>query len=108
MITSTVRVTLVGEDLEGFQSLDPDDHVEVADAAEEQPLSSHANLNLTWLHRNGAAPGTTGLLEQAITTPGSQERRPRYARFAATCCTSAAPPTTIITSRSRTETRRRI
>lgn len=32
--------------------------VEVADAAEEQPLSSAAELRTQWLHRGDAAPGT--------------------------------------------------
>lgn len=40
--------------------------VEVADVAEEQRLESRARVELTWLHRNGAAPGTTDLLEKAI------------------------------------------
>lgn len=40
--------------------------VEVADAAEEQPLTSHADVRLTWLHRDGAAAGTTDLLERAV------------------------------------------
>ena len=40
--------------------------VEVPDAAEEQPLVSAADLRVTWLHRDGAAAGTTGALERAI------------------------------------------
>ncbi|SDT65941.1 siderophore-interacting protein [Jiangella sp. DSM 45060] len=40
--------------------------VEVADAAEEQPLPSAADLRVTWLHRDGAAAGTTGALERAV------------------------------------------
>ncbi|PTL80888.1 siderophore-interacting protein [Vitiosangium sp. GDMCC 1.1324] len=40
--------------------------VEVADAAEEQRFDTRANVQLTWLHRNGAEPGTTDLLEKAI------------------------------------------
>jgi NADPH-dependent ferric siderophore reductase len=39
---------------------------EVADAAEEQPVSTSADLELTWLHRNGAEPGSTALLEEAV------------------------------------------
>lgn len=38
--------------------------VEVADAAEEQPLLSAADLRVTWLHRDGARSGTTGALER--------------------------------------------
>ena len=40
--------------------------VEVADAAEEQRISTEAALKLHWLHRDGAAPGTTGSLEAAV------------------------------------------
>lgn len=40
--------------------------VEVADAAEEQPLRLGPNVHLTWLHRNDAKAGTSGLLEQAV------------------------------------------
>jgi NADPH-dependent ferric siderophore reductase len=39
--------------------------IEVADAGEEQPILSAAALDLCWLHRNGARPGTTDLLERA-------------------------------------------
>lgn len=40
--------------------------IEVADAAEEQPIVSAAALDLAFLHRDGAAAGTTELLEQAV------------------------------------------
>ncbi|TDD67296.1 siderophore-interacting protein [Jiangella aurantiaca] len=40
--------------------------IEVADAAEEQPLASSADLRVTWLHRDGAPAGTTGALERAV------------------------------------------
>ena len=40
--------------------------IEVADAREEQPLPSLAGTDIRWLHRNGAAPGTTALLENAV------------------------------------------
>jgi NADPH-dependent ferric siderophore reductase len=40
--------------------------VEVADAAEEQPLASPADVRVTWLHRDGAEPGTTDLLARAV------------------------------------------
>jgi NADPH-dependent ferric siderophore reductase len=39
---------------------------EVADAAEEQELSSAADVTMTWLHRDGAEPGTTTLLADTI------------------------------------------
>lgn len=40
--------------------------VEVADAAEEQAIATRARVDLTWLYRNGAAAGTTDLLERAV------------------------------------------
>jgi NADPH-dependent ferric siderophore reductase len=39
---------------------------EVADAAGELELATRAELELTWLHRDGAEPGSTDLLERAI------------------------------------------
>lgn len=40
--------------------------LEVADASEEQPITSSAAIELRWLHRGGAAAGTTDLLEAAV------------------------------------------
>ena len=40
--------------------------IEVADAAEERHLPTAANASITWLHRDGLAAGTTGLLEAAL------------------------------------------
>lgn len=40
--------------------------VEVADAAEEQQITTAADLRLHWLHRDGAEAGTTGALEAAV------------------------------------------
>ena len=40
--------------------------VEVADAAEEQPLPSAADVTVHWLHRDGPAAGTTTLLGDAV------------------------------------------
>ncbi|GGC82106.1 siderophore-interacting protein [Chelatococcus reniformis] len=40
--------------------------IEVADAAEEQPLPTAATIDLAWLHRGDAAAGTTDLLERAV------------------------------------------
>ena len=40
--------------------------LEVAGAAEEQPLPAPAGVELRWLHRDGAAPGTTTLLADAV------------------------------------------
>ncbi|WP_257456260.1 siderophore-interacting protein [Archangium lipolyticum] len=40
--------------------------VEVADASARVPLQSQANLELTWLYREGARPGTTNQLEKAV------------------------------------------
>lgn len=39
---------------------------EVADAAEEQELKAPKNARITWLHRNGAEPGSTDLLLEAF------------------------------------------
>jgi NADPH-dependent ferric siderophore reductase len=40
--------------------------VEVADAGEEQTFTSRARVYARWLHRDGAEPGTTSLLQNAI------------------------------------------
>ena len=40
--------------------------VEIEDAAEEQVITSKADLDWHWLHRNGRPVGTTGLLETAM------------------------------------------
>ncbi len=40
--------------------------VEVADAAEEQPIDTGADLDVRWLHRDGASAGTTGALERSV------------------------------------------
>jgi NADPH-dependent ferric siderophore reductase len=40
--------------------------IEVAEAAHEQDLKTEADATITWLHRNGAAPGTTTLLADAV------------------------------------------
>lgn len=40
--------------------------VEVADAAEKQDFVTAADVEVIWLPRDGAEPGTTNLLEQAI------------------------------------------
>jgi NADPH-dependent ferric siderophore reductase len=40
--------------------------VEVADREEEQRLAGGASVELHWLHRNGAEPGTTSLLQDAL------------------------------------------
>ncbi|MGJ9411944.1 siderophore-interacting protein [Aeromicrobium sp. CF4.19] len=40
--------------------------VEVADADHEQDLQTRADVDLTWLHRDGAAPGSTDLLPRAV------------------------------------------
>ena len=40
--------------------------IEVADAAEEQPFETAADVTLHYVHRNGAAAGTTSLISDAI------------------------------------------
>ncbi|WP_246219138.1 siderophore-interacting protein [Phytoactinopolyspora halotolerans] len=40
--------------------------VEVADAGEQQPLRTEADLHLHWLHRDGTPAGSTGALERSV------------------------------------------
>ncbi|NLS19318.1 siderophore-interacting protein [Rhizobium sp. P40RR-XXII] len=40
--------------------------LEIADKQEEQPLTSSASMDVTWLHRNGAAAGMTDTLERIL------------------------------------------
>ncbi|TCL68118.1 DUF2218 domain-containing protein [Rhizobium sp. BK251] len=40
--------------------------IEVDNPSEEQPLPSAGHLDLTWLYRNGAAAGTTRMIEKAV------------------------------------------
>ena len=40
--------------------------IEVADAAEEQAIANRTAIEVRWLHRDGAAPGTTTLLPDAV------------------------------------------
>ncbi|WP_026455149.1 siderophore-interacting protein [Saccharomonospora iraqiensis] len=40
--------------------------IEVADAAEEIPLSAPEDVEIHWLHRGERPPGTAGLLERAV------------------------------------------
>lgn len=40
--------------------------LEVADAREEQYIDAPEGASITWLHRDGAAPGTTDLLDRAL------------------------------------------
>jgi NADPH-dependent ferric siderophore reductase len=51
--------------------------VEVADAAEEQPLPTAADAQVTWLHRDARPAGRNDLLEQAVRAlplaPGTTE-----------------------------------
>jgi NADPH-dependent ferric siderophore reductase len=40
--------------------------IEVANESEQQPIAFKADIDLRWLHRNGAEPGTTSLLVDAV------------------------------------------
>jgi NADPH-dependent ferric siderophore reductase len=40
--------------------------IEVADAAEEQPLATPVGIAVRWLHRDGIAPGESALLADAV------------------------------------------
>jgi len=42
--------------------------LEIPGPAEEQPLAAPAGIEITWLHRNGRAPGESDLLEKAVRT----------------------------------------
>jgi NADPH-dependent ferric siderophore reductase len=42
--------------------------IEVADSRDEIPLATPSGLAITWLHRNGASPGSTNLLIDAART----------------------------------------
>lgn len=42
--------------------------IEVADSRDEIPLAAPSGLAITWLHRNGASPGSTNLLIDAART----------------------------------------
>lgn len=42
--------------------------IEVANEGERQPIAVLPRVELTWLYRNGAPPGSTTLLEDAIRT----------------------------------------
>jgi NADPH-dependent ferric siderophore reductase len=51
--------------------------VEVAETSEEQPLRAPPGVEVRWLHRGGAAPGTTRLLAdavRAVNLPADQDR----------------------------------
>lgn len=51
--------------------------IEIADAAEEQPLARPAGLSLTWLHLDGTPPGLSGRLRDAVlSTPWPQDALP--------------------------------
>lgn len=64
-----------------LENLPPDSRgvalIEVADSAEEQDIVLPQGFELKWLHRNGAAPGTTTLLADAVRSvevPAGEER----------------------------------
>jgi NADPH-dependent ferric siderophore reductase len=40
--------------------------IEVGSAADEQPITTRSGVELRWLHRHALAPGTTGLLADAV------------------------------------------
>lgn len=40
--------------------------IEVSDESEQQPIRRDADIDLRWLHRNGAESGTTSLLVDAV------------------------------------------
>jgi len=52
--------------------------LEVSDPEEEQEIAHRPGIELVWLHRNGAEPGTTGLLEAALKDLDWPESDPPY------------------------------
>lgn len=57
--------------------------IEVAGAAEEQPIAIQAGIAIRWLHRNGAAAGMTTLLADAVReTAFPEDHTPIFARVA--------------------------
>ncbi|MBE7184246.1 MAG: siderophore-interacting protein [Methylobacterium mesophilicum] len=59
--------------------------VEVADAREEQAIETRAKVDLHWLHRNGAAPGSTTLLSDAVRDASLPEGRAAFAWSGTEC-----------------------
>ncbi|MCS0494536.1 siderophore-interacting protein [Ancylobacter sp. MQZ15Z-1] len=64
--------------------------IEVAGEVERQPLPSPARLDVEWLHRDGAAPGTTALLEEAVRRVGRPPVDPEACHVWAGCEQRAA------------------
>ena len=52
--------------------------IEVADAGEEQPIATRADLALTWVHRNGAPAGTGTQLLDAVAALGTLPQGDAY------------------------------
>ncbi len=57
--------------------------IEVVDARDEQPLLSSATLDVEWLHRGAAEPGTSRLLENAVRAIDWPDKRVRVFAWAA-------------------------
>ncbi|HEX2075389.1 MAG TPA: siderophore-interacting protein [Geodermatophilus sp.] len=64
--------------------------VEVADAAEEQPLPAPAGVAVRWLHRGGTAPGESRLLVDAVAALDRPEGEDVFAWVAAESATVRA------------------
>ena len=64
--------------------------LEVADAAEEQPLQAPAGVSVRWLHRGGAEPGTGTLLVDAVAALPRPEGEDVFAWVAAESATVRA------------------
>lgn len=59
--------------------------IEVADAREEQAIDTHARVDLHWLHRNGAEPGSTTLLSDAMAAARLPEDRSTFVWSGSEC-----------------------
>ncbi|PPK63649.1 siderophore-interacting protein [Actinokineospora auranticolor] len=78
--------------------------LEVDGAADEQPLASAADLDVTWLHRDGAEPGTTTLLHDAVTAVGAVDPR-TYAWVAGESAMAQAVRATLVLDHDLTRQR---
>ena len=64
--------------------------VEVADAGEEQPLAAPEGVTVRWLHREGAAPGQSTLLADAVAALDRPDEGDLFAWVAAESATVRA------------------
>lgn len=67
LLGDETAIPAIGRMLEAMApASEADVFIEVDGPADEQPLPTRARAHLHWLHRNGAQPGTAGLLSKAL------------------------------------------